>query len=550
MCVIWAFVEYTIYVNRMSRQARMGLGDPVVRNRFLLWMIWTGAIVREGCPDATCLRHDMTWVMRIRVRIADTFIRPLLPGQGGSMPSGRLSGLDAAFFSAETPGNHLHLMAVMVLDPQTVPGGYSFERMQRFIADHLALVPPLRRRIVEVPFGIDRPRWVEQADLDIDYHVRRAAVPTPGSEVEVSRMLAELNDFVFDRAKPLWRMLLVEGLADGRIAILAKLHHSMMDGIVGMQYMAALISPDPEGVALPEDLEVEAGDGVPSNLQLLAEALPTVLLRPLRLARLAGGLVFSTLAGLLERGGSDAPEPSTVPHTMFNRRSSPEREYAYCSLSMAEVRDVASKADATLNDVVLALTSAALRRYLEARDAMPEESLVAGIPVSLHDDDDELANAYSVLMPRLATHVDDPAERLTLIRDETRELKQAQSESGGFGDMLDAVEVPPPWFYNIAARLYTGLHVVERMERPFFNVLVSSVPGPPTPLYFGGARILGMHPFGPVYDGMLLNITVIGREDSLDLGLVACRHGVPEARTIADGLPVALEELRRAMGIE
>lgn len=466
------------------------------------------------------------------------------------MPSARLSGLDAAYLSAETPGNHLHLMAIMILDPGTVPGGYSFEAMQRFIGDRLALVPPLRRRIVEVPFGIDRPRWVELEEVDITYHVRRGAVPSPGSEVEVAALAADLNDLAFDREKPLWRLLVVEGLADGRIAILAKLHHAMMDGITGIQHMTAFLSSEPEVEGPPRPAKTPLATEIPGNLQLLTEALPTVALRPLRIARLTGSLVLSLLAGLFRRRAAEETVPRAAPHMMFNRRSSPERAYAYCSLSIVEVRDLAAKADATVNDVVLAVTAGALRRYLEARAAMPEESLVAGIPVSLHEKSDELANAYSVLMPRLATDIDDPVQRLVTIRDETRELKAARRQAGGFGDMLEAAEVPPPWFYNLAARLYTGLHVVERMKHPFFNVLVSSVPGPPSPLYFAGARIVGLHPLGPVYDGMLLNITVIGREDALDIGLVACRRGVPELGTMADALPEALVALQRAFGLD
>jgi WS/DGAT/MGAT family acyltransferase len=441
-------------------------------------------------------------------------------------------------------------MAVMILDPGTVPGGYSFQGLREFIAERLSLVPPLRRRIVEVPFGIDRPRWVELDEVDIDYHVRRAAVPAPGGEREVAELASDLNDLPFDPEKPFWRLLVVEGLEDGRIAIVAKLHHAMMDGITGIKYMAVLLGDGPaSALPLPSAKEGD-GDEIPGDWQLLAEALPTVLMRPLRIAQLAGGLAVSMLGGLFRGSGADDVEPREVPHTIFNRRSSPDRSFAYDSLPIDEIRDVASKTDSTVNDVVLALTSTALQRYLEARDAMPDESLAAGIPISLHEEGDEHANAYSVVIPSLATDVDDPVERLERIRDETLALKAAQRESGGIGDMLDVVEVLPPWIYNVMARLYTGLHVIERMERPFFNVLVSSVPGPPAALYFAGARILGLHPLGPVYDGMLINITAIGREDTLDVGLVACRQGVPGLEEIARELPRALEDLRSALGLE
>jgi diacylglycerol O-acyltransferase len=467
------------------------------------------------------------------------------------MSSKRLSPLDAAYLSSELPGNYLHLMAILTLDPSGMPGGYSFEKLRAFMQERLPLIPPLRRRLVEVPFGIDRPRWIEEEHIDLDLHVRRAAVPSPGSPRELSDMVAEIAERPLDRRRPLWEMLVVEGLASGEVAIIAKLHHAMMDGMVGVRYMAVLLG----------DHEVELRDFTedsgfatqePSDLQLLAEALPEALSRPYRLARATTKTVFSLAAQRASRlfsreeepesGEGEAPE-RVVPRSIFNQRGGPYRRVAYAAADLSVVKAVGKAFDATVNDVVLAMVGTSVRHYLIERDSLPEESLWAGIPASTHEEGDDLSNAYTLMFPTLATDLEDPAERLCAIRDSSRREKAAGRPTGGDGGIGEWAEIPPPWLYNLLARIYVGAHVVERMQEPFFNLLVSSVPGPPIPLTFAGAPITGIHPLGPVYDGSLLNITAIGREKSVDIGLVACRDAVPGVWEIVEGMQEALAEL-------
>ncbi|MBW2289671.1 MAG: wax ester/triacylglycerol synthase family O-acyltransferase [Deltaproteobacteria bacterium] len=468
------------------------------------------------------------------------------------MSSMRLSGIDAAYLAAELPGNQLHLMAILRLDPASLEGGYHFDKLRAFIQERLPEIPPLRRRLVEVPFGIDRPRWVETDDIDLDLHVRRAALPSPGSARELAAMASEINARPLDRDRPLWEITVVEGLASGEIALIAKLHHAMMDGMVGVRYLAALLGTD--GPRTQEPVEQRPADPVPSEIQLLAEAVPEVLSRPFRLARATGRTLFSLISSSVAQftsGEVEQPDPTpdpVVPQTLFNQRTGPHRTLAYASAPMATIRMICRATDATVNDVVLALVSGAARSYLLDRDQLPEESLVAGIPASTHQEGDELANSYTLLFPTLATDREDPLERLYAIRDSSREQKASRRATAGDDLLSEWTDIPPPWLYGAAARLYVGTHIIERMDSPFFNLLISSVPVPPIPLTFAGMKVTGIHPLGPIYDGLLLNITALGCADSVDFGLVACRDGVPGVWEIAESIGKSLSDLSRAVG--
>jgi diacylglycerol O-acyltransferase len=451
----------------------------------------------------------------------------------------RLASLDTAFLAAEMPGNLLHVMAVMVLDPETIPGGYSFAGFRDFIAQRIHRVPPLRRRL-EVPFGLARPLWVEDPDLDLDYHVRRAAVPSPGGAREVAALASELDERPLDRSRPLWEMVVVEGLEHGHFAVVAKLHHAMMDGIAGMRHMASLFSPEP-GLDDPGTPGWRQPARVPGDLELLAGAVPTLLGQPLRGAR-AGvetlRLAFrEALRGI--RGKAESPPPA--PRSWLNAPTTPHRTVAYTSLPLLEVKAAARAGSATVNDALLTVIGGAVRRYLDRIGQLPAEALVAGVPISTHVEGEERANAVAGAFVTLATHLEDPAARLAAIRDATSQAKRRDS-----GGMLDSVgpwlEVPSPLVFSLFARAYTRLHLADRVT-PLCNLVVSSVNGPPEALYFAGARLRGIYPLGPIYDGMALNVTALRCGDAIDVGLVACRGRIRDLWEIADAIPEALAEL-------
>jgi WS/DGAT/MGAT family acyltransferase len=436
-------------------------------------------------------------------------------------------------------------MAVLVLDPESIPGGYSFDGFREFIARRLHLVPPLRRRLLEVPFGLARPLWVEEPDLDIDLHVRRAAVPSPGSPREVAALAAEIDERPLDRSRPLWEMVVVEGLAHDHFAVVAKLHHSMMDGMAGLRHMASLCSTEP-GLDEPREPALQRPSRLPSDLELLAGALPSLLGQPLRAARAGARTLRSGLRAAVRssEGEEEEPPPTTVRRMSLNAHTTPHRTVAYTALPLAELKAAGRPLSATVNDVLLAVVAGALRRYLGPRGELPAEPLVAAVPLSTHVEGEERANAMSSGSVSLATHLDDPAERLAAIRDASLHAKRHRRSALG-DHMPEWMDVPPPLVFSLVARAYTGLGLVDRMPL-LCNLLVSSVNGPPSALYFGGARLVGLYPLGPVYDGMALNVTALRCGDSLDVGLVACRGLIRDLWEIADAMPEALAELKES----
>lgn len=463
----------------------------------------------------------------------------------------RLSGLDTVFLAGESPGNWLHIMAILLLDPSTVPGGYAFARFRDDLAARLRTMPPMRRRLIEVPMGLANPVWIDDPDVDFERHIRRAAVPEPGGPEEIGRLAADMLERPLDRRRPLWEMLVVEGVAEGHIAVIAKLHHAMMDGVAGMQHMVSLLTREPDAPA-PDDRPLPPAAPAPDGLTLLRWALPRIVTRPLRVARATA----STLATFLSRepapsGRAGDTPPVTVHRTWLNAHSTPERSVAYGALSLDAARGVAHAASATVNDVVLAAVGGALRRELSRRGVLPGFPLVAAVPVSTHAAGDDLANAMSVMFVGLGTDVADAGERLRGVRDATRRAKQGVGRGHGRGaaDLLRAwAEVPRPVEISLLARLAVRSGVMLRMP-PLCNLVVSNVPGPPVALHLGGARLLGIHPLGPIFDGVGLNVTVLSHDDrSLDFGIVALGSLIRDPWPLAEALRQSFDELVSCAG--
>lgn len=437
------------------------------------------------------------------------------------------------------------MMGLLVLDLSTVPGGYSFERFREFLAERLHLLPPLRRRLLEVPGGLARPFWIEEPEIDLDLHLRRAAVPSPGGRHEVAAMAAEIMERPLDRTVPLWEMALVEGLEGGHLALLAKLHHAMMDGMAGVKLMASLFGTTPEVGAPPPASEAELPERVPGRLELLAGAVPWLFRQPRRAAA-AGVLTARSAIGRARSRRGQAETPAVpVPRSWLNAEITPHRTIAYQSLALADLRAVGRPLDATLNDVLLAVMGGALRRYLGDRSLLPAAPLVAGVPLAVRDDRNQRANAMTSVSVSLATDLADPAARLRAISNAMAVRKRKRGRT--VGDVLAAwADVPPPAVFSFLSDVYLHLHLASRID-PVSNLIVSSVPGPPESLYLAGARLAGIYPLGPIYDGLTLNVTAMGCADSMDIGLVACRGRLPDLWALADAIPEALAELAEAV---
>jgi diacylglycerol O-acyltransferase len=465
----------------------------------------------------------------------------------------RLTGLDASFLYLETPSSHMHVAGLMILDPASVEGGVSLETVKEVYSQRLHLAPPFRRRLVEVPFGLHHPLWIEDPDFDIDYHIRSTALPSPGTPEQLSTLVGRLSALPLDRTRPLWEVWVIEGLEDGNVAVLSKVHHAAIDGASGNELTVALLDLTPE-IAQHEPETEWVADRVPSEVELLGYAASSLARQPVRVARAmtktAGAAMAIRRRNREEPNLAPPPSPFSAPRTSFNTAITPRRSFAYTSASLPAVKAVKAATGSTVNDVVLALCAGALRRYLDDHGEETDGPLVAMVPVSTRSDDakDAMGNQVTSMFASLATDVDNPIERLKVIHECMAEVK-VQQKAIGADTLGDWAEFAAPALAGRAARLYSRTKMADR-HRPLFNVTISNVPGPPFPLYSIGARMVANYPVGPIMDGGGLNMTVMSYLDNLDFGLQACPDVLPDVWSLAEGLQLALDELIEAAGVQ
>jgi len=498
----------------------------------------------------------------------------------------RLTGLDGAFLALESPTTHLHVMGAMVFDPAEVAGGLSFRRIRSLVDERVPLVAPFRMRMVVVPFGLQHPELVEDPDFDLDFHVRRTSIPAPGGRDELAELVAQLAARPLDRARPLWEFHVVEGLAEGRIGVVAKVHHAIIDGVSGAEVLAAFfdLSPDPTpralfggdptgsrrplgtpgdgspGVGSPVDASEEPGtgeagpwspDSLPGEVDQLRHSLANLPAQIDAVARSIARTVQTVRAVSTRNRESTtgpAPSPFQAPHTSINGAISPHRRVAFADLPLADVRRVARAVGGTANDVVLAVTAGGLRQLFAGRDEVPETSLVAMVPVSVRTEAEQgaLGNRVSGLLVSLATGVDDPTARLRTIRDGMVAAKEQNLAVRP--DMFASwAEAAFPAVATRLSRLVTNLRVFDHVAPPF-NLIVSNVPGPDFPLYLAGARMVSMHPLGPIVEGVGLNVTVFSYLDTVHVGVQACWDQVPDVAVLTEGMEGELAALVAATG--
>jgi WS/DGAT/MGAT family acyltransferase len=464
----------------------------------------------------------------------------------------RLTGLDASFLYLETPTSHMHVAGLAIFDPSTAEGGLDIAHVKEVYRSRLHLAPPFRRRLVEVPLGLHHPLWIEDPDFDLDYHIRHIAVPSPGGARELATLAGHLVALPLDRTRPLWEIWVIEGLADGNVAVLSKVHHAAIDGAAGNELTVALLDLSPE-IAHHEPTEEWQPDRIPSEVELLAYAVSSLARQPFRVLRAARRTAGAVLD--LRRRGREVPElepppaPFSAPRTRFNCSLTARRSYAFTSLPLPLAKAVRHEVGCTLNDVVLALCAGSLRSYLDKAGELPEDPLVAMVPISVRSEHqrDAMGNHVAATLTSLATDIADPVERLEAIHAGMLAAK-AQHEAIGADTLQQWAEFAAPALLGRAARLYTRMKVADRL-RPPFNVTISNVPGPPFPLYSVGARMVANYPVGPIMDGAGLNVTVMSYLDQLDFGLLTCPDVAPDVWALADGLRAALDELVDATGV-
>jgi diacylglycerol O-acyltransferase len=461
----------------------------------------------------------------------------------------RLSGLDATFLYFETPAQHMHVSVAAVLDPSAMPGGYSFEKIQDLVASRLHLLPPFHRRLVRVPFDLHHPVWVEDPDFDLIHHVRRISCPAPGGPRELASVCGRITSTPLDRSRPLWEVWVIEGLADGRFCFLTKVHHCAVDGASGAELLVHLFSTEREAPA-PLPPSAAAIEHVPSDSELVRHAIASRLRQPMEMVQLAKRTV-GAVADVVRRrrdpsmvvGGT----PLTAPRTRFNGAINARRSVAFARVPLGDVKAIRKATGVTVNDVVLALCAGTLRTYLLRHGELPAQPLVAVCPISVRDrvPASTSSNKVSAMFTSLATQVADPVERLRAIQNVTRGAKEEHNAIGA--DMLQNwAEFAAPTMFSLAARLYARMKLADR-HRPVHNLVISNVPGPPFPLYLGGAELVAAYPLGPVFEGAGLNITVLSYMGSLDFGFNAAANAVPDLWDLAGCVQPAFDELSRAV---
>ena len=456
-----------------------------------------------------------------------------------------MTGLDAGFLYMETPTLHMHTLKIAVIDPANVPGGYTFDLLKEVLATRLKYLPPFRRRVVEVPFGLTHPVWIEDPDFDLDYHVRRVAVPSPGGPREFGELISDIASHQLDRRRPLWELWVVEGLEHGHIGVVAKIHHAAADGVAAAAMLANALGVGDSGF---EEVDTWRPDPIPSDWDLFAGAVRSLSVALAHLPKLLWR-TFQGLFRLVQRrraGGDLPPPPFSAPAVSFNRALTPHRRFVFSSIPLDDVKEVKNALGATVNDIVLALSAAALRRYLHDRGELPERPLMAGVPVSVGEMGTRSSgNMVSNLFTSIPTDVDDPIERVRTVHRMMKGAKEVHNALGA--EMLsDWTELTPPRPFAAFMRFYSRRELASR-HRPPINVVISNVPGPAAALDFAGARLASIYSMGPILEGIGLNITVWSYCGSLNFGIVSCRELMPDLWRLTDDIQDALEELKKAV---
>lgn len=451
--------------------------------------------------------------------------------------------MDASFLYMETPTTHMHVVGALVLDPSTAPDGYGFDSVRQLILERIHLMTPFRRRLVEVPFGLDHPRWIEDPDFDIDNHMSRIALPPPGDQRALEEFVGDFASRPLDRSRPLWDLVFVEGLEDGHVALVTKIHHTAIDGVSGADLMIHLFDMEPEPAPVDPPEHEWVPDVVPSDATLITEGLMAQAGNPLRMMRQLSRSIQS-LTDVVSRAGDDSTVlPFTAPETPWNGALTPRRSVAFSRSALDDLKTIKNAFGCKINDVVLAATTFALRSYLIEHDALVDVPLVASCPVSVRTEEEkgQVDNRVSSMFVSLPVQLDDPLEALDEIVAVTTAAKELHAALGA--DMLqDWAEVMTPGLFTLAMRSYSGLSLADR-HRPVQNLIVSNVPGPPVPLYSAGATVKATYPLGPLIEGAGLNVTVISNMGNLDLAVMACRELVPDPWLVADGFVDGIDHL-------
>jgi len=454
-------------------------------------------------------------------------------------------GIDAAFLHTETPSTHWHVVGVVLLDHTDAPQPFDAEMLRRVLADRLEHVEVLRRRVIDQAVGFSQPHW-QHTEVDLTHHVRAATLPEGSGLPELAALAGEIGSTPLPRDRPMWEFTVADGLADGRTAMIAKIHHSLVDGVAAVGVLGAIFDIEPR-MPPPRPEAAVTTPPPPPRREYLAAAARTVADQPAVIARSVTKLVrtgWQVVQALRQRTEGVAL-PFTAPRVCLSRSITPRRAAAFATFDIDEVKEVRRAFGVTFNDVTMAVASGVIRDWLAAADDLPDRPLVAAIPTSVRAEGEARSgNEVSTIFGALPVHLTDPGERVAFLAREMPGAKAFHQEIGPH--TLASLAVVAPW--NLAAalfRAYSDFGLADRLP-PAVNLVLTSVPGPPVPLYCAGARMEAMFPLGPIFDGAALNVSVVSYTDKVCVGFLTCPDVCPPVQGLADAVPDAVAALLEA----
>jgi diacylglycerol O-acyltransferase len=462
----------------------------------------------------------------------------------------QLTEQDASYLYLETVETPEHVGGLNLVElPEDYRGNF-YDEYKAIVRSRIHLVPFLCSKLAELPLEIDRPFWVDDDQVDLDYHIRRETLPKPGSMKELEELVGRLHSGLLDRTRPLWEFYVIDGLQSGQLALYTKIHHAAMDGASSQALVCTMYDPTPVPRVFPRDQTDHAHNQ--ADFQGMAQGVLAHLVRQeIRAIQSVPDLLKAWTHLVLPnidtlRYEPIATAPST-PKTLFNVGITNQRLYAARTLPLPALKQIAKQTDTKLNDVVLAVCSGALQHYLTEKNALPQQSLTASVPIAVRETADATTpNQNGIFLCSLATHLTDPLERLASIHRSATEQKKRFNT-------LRSIPLPE---VAIAGRGMLMRQLVElyghskASEFPLFgNLTISNIPGPTIPLYIAGAKVLSLYPCSIPFHGSALNITAQSYNDRLDFGLIACRRAVPDLSHLADLLAASLTELQRALAV-
>ena len=483
----------------------------------------------------------------------------------------QLSGLDATFLYMETPTTFGHVTGLMIFErpsPEYDPYAAVYAKFASLVGE----IEPFRRRLVEVPFGLDHPYWVADPNFDLDFHIREIHLARPGMVDQLGEQVSRIVGRPMDRTRPLWEVYVIDGLYNDRWALLTKYHHATIDGASGQLMLEMVTETEPDAPP-PGDGPSWESEPLPGDVELLRRAVGNLATHPFTAARLGTRIVrrLADAAGIdsvssaaaqagagikavARLGKEDGPRialPTTsAPATPWNKTITPHRRFAMRTTSLNNVKRLKEATGGTVNDIVMAVCAGGLRQYLLAHDALPDRPLRAMVPVSIRtgEEEDPWTNRVSAIVAELPTDCADPLERVARCRQAMLDAKRT-FELVPANELVDVTRYSTPVLATSAVRLASRLRLADRIAQPF-NLVISNVPGPREPLYFAGAQMLHQFPVSIVTDGQGLNITVVSYLDRLDFGFIVDRELVPDVWDLADMHVDEIERLFAASGAE